>query len=631
MSGKLIAPDYHIRLFTRQKGLVTFNNVISISVTEEVGGVGSFNLTLDYRDGLKEQTDDLTNPANLIHIVEPMDYIEIYMRNQVPSRQDGTPITYKDIGYADDTVTNMPVGFGVFDNKGNYRPFEYKYDYETQGWYYEKDPGKQEPLDVIDKILNPDFVFGGFVRDINDNFSVGGGAPSTLITLSGQGVGIFLQLHQFYFGSITEDLQIKEEVANLYTKLTTIEESIKYILGDLMAKSLEQGFKPVTPQKDKNGRIIFRKVEEREAKRLGGTQILETKDRGPLSINIYDQLPSFNYISWSEPSDKTDPVAAQAPWGRISRIQYGWGVTKNQITIHETVWDAIYKNIGAPFNEFWVDRTGNVVLRRMLDAVHQGFPKYEKQPNGEFTLVKKAGYEEVRDPITGEKTEQYVWTDIDTNEILSWNLTKSDKSLSTLVIGEQEVSITGGSKIVTDNMRAPISKGLLDVFISTLKKRADIKESIATLNDAIHYLYSLQVKQFAGYSLTDTLGLKDFWKRFGIRVETFLDFASLHPIDCLIDTYLLFFYRLTSIYSGEITIVGNPKIKAGTIVYIKRLNATFYVQSVTHSYVFGQGLQTDLQVVNGRIQDSYMDPFLEIKEVLEEARDVISDTFYHRR
>jgi hypothetical protein len=631
MSGKIIAPDYHIRLFTRQRGLVTFNNVVSISVTEEVGGVGDFTLTLNYQDGVKEQTDILANPENLIHIIEPMDYIEIYMRNQVPSRPDGTPITYKDIGYSDDALGNKPVGFGIFDNKGNYRPFEYLYNYKTNSWYYEKDPGKQKPLDVIDKILNPDFVFSGFVRRISDNFSLEGGSPSTLITLSGQGVGVFLQLHQLYFGSITEDLQIKEKVANWYTRLTTIEESIKYILGDLMAKSLEQGFKLVVPQKDSNGEFVYRKVEEKEAKRLGGTQILSTKDRGPLSINIYDQEPSFNYISWSEPSKETDLAAAKAPWGRISRIQYGSGLTKNQITVKETVWEAIHKNIGAPFNEFWVDRTGNVVLRRMIDAVHQGFPSYEKQLDGRFIEIKKAGYEKVMDPVTGEEKEKYIWTDIDTNEVLSWNLHKSDDSLSTLVIGEQEVAVTGGSKIVADNIRAPISESLLEVFISTIKNQDNLKQNIITLNDTIHYLYSLQVKQFAGYSLTNTVGLKDFWKRFGIRIETFLDFASQHPIDCLIDTYLLFFYRLTSIYSGEIVIVGNPKIKAGTIIYVKRLNATFYVQSVTHTYNFGQGLQTNLKVVNGRIQDSYMDPYLEIKEVLEEARDKIGESFYNRR
>ena len=296
--------------------------------------------------------------------------------------------------------------------------------------------------------------------------------------------------------------------------------------------------------------------------------------------------------------------------------------------------DVLKQNAGVPFSEFFIDELGNFVLRDFLDAIHKGREPVSIDSSGNVQKITTTnvtgdkqieGYADVINPITGLKELKYVWHDINSQDIITWKVTKSDANLKTVVINNLVSSIVGNKAVYSDLIRAPISakvyKYIADSLQGSLKNDKSGQDLVnnVPIESYLARIAKSEVTQVNGYSLANLdesgNGLKAFWQRYGFRVDNVMDIISQTAIEGVLNAHSYFLYNLFNMWSGQITIVGDPQIKIGNTLYIKDLNTTFYIKGVTHSFVFGGTFTTTLQVMAGRIKDTLNDPYAVIKTI----------------
>lgn len=92
---------------------------------------------------------------------------------------------------------------------------------------------------------------------------------------------------------------------------------------------------------------------------------------------------------------------------------------------------------------------------------------------------------------------------------------------------------------------------------------------------------------FLTYNLSNSFELIDFWQDFLIRIQTSSNIFSVTPLNTYKLAYFFFLQNAQLFAGGHITVKGDPKYKAGQRVYIRTLNADFYVQAVSHDFKWG--------------------------------------------
>ena len=141
----------------------------------------------------------------------------------------------------------------------------------------------------------------------------------------------------------------------------TVSEAVHYILKDLLVESLELGLQYIY---EENGEYKLYNEKFKKSKTPVTAQVdnkgtsEEDKEKKEYFQTFYDADPTINQLYWASKSDENNAEnrkAGKYTWGRIERVQYGYGKTKVNVANGETYWDTLVKNAGVPMNEFWVD------------------------------------------------------------------------------------------------------------------------------------------------------------------------------------------------------------------------------------------------------------------------------------
>lgn len=106
----------------------------------------------------------------------------------------------------------------------------------------------------------------------------------------------------------------------------------------------------------------------------------------------------------------------------------------------------------------------------------------------------------------------------------------------------------------------------------------------------------------------------DLWRMYGVLNPTAIDAPYLlHPdIQCAPYAVSILNRARRDILRSRMTIVGNEYQQPGEVVYIEDEDLLFYVHSVSHSFTYGQGFTTNLDLRYGHNPGEYIPTFLDV-------------------
>ena len=227
-TGREFAPQFYIRIFSRGNGEMNPNNVISIKTSHNLNSpAGSFSIELDYRESGFGALDSFFR-------IEPMDFVEIYMRREpgyigrwtevrqlvtgnytefgkknLARDKNGAWTTIKNTDKTEYTSSSVNVKdiYGIDFFNSNFTPEREVFKDGSIDDKGLKDVIQKnitianlnflrnKPLTFSERIYNPDLVMVGFVDKITNNFGLTENGTQNSITIEGRTVSKFLQLH----------------------------------------------------------------------------------------------------------------------------------------------------------------------------------------------------------------------------------------------------------------------------------------------------------------------------------------------------------------------------------------------------------------------------------------------------
>jgi len=593
-------PQYHVRIIT-STGEINLDNVLSITTDKDIyADHGSFQIELNYDQHFFN--DQLINSvtysqSSVFFRIKPMDYVEIYLSHDTDKK------------------------FGVYDIKGKFvRDFDFNSD--TQQPENKQDA---DAIGIVERMVNPHLVFCGFVDAIDNNFALAENSTNNRVIIRGKCLAKYLVNHHLFFNFPYDELfvrKVKGQIALLGLRPNEAIDLVmtNYLIGIMTTDQLQVVDEVIDKGQGK-------KIKSRKLKKKPSHTIIwhdkkkKGKDGQPAKLAevLHNDTPSFRYLYWgtnlTSASRNGVPASEQIPskgyfeWGRM---QYVNTTNRNimNITADAPLFGILKQSAQVPFNEFFVDEVGNIVLRRAIDAWDFNQGSLDTQDD---KLVKD-------------------WVEIKEEDIINWNFSISDDELRTLILSIPVASMFGNMPIMVGAVgMAPVTEEIqrtfTDLDTKRFKQASDILKNKARgktqvvnvqkekqqLADTLQDIREKQANHLDEYPLVTKEDILNFWKRFGVRPESINDLYS--------DDFSKFYWSAWSLFQkyanywwkGSITVKGDSKYKIGQKCVIKRFakdktnvirDFHLYIHSVKHQFVWGEGWITQLAFTRGEIEGS---------------------------
>jgi len=603
-------PDYHVRIITAD-GEINLNNVISIQTHKDIcSDTGSFEIELNYDQHFYDDSlkNTVTYSQNSVFFrIKPMDYIEIYMSRKPKSE-----------------------GFGIYDEDGRFI----------------SDFIESEELDISQRVMNPDLILCGFVDGIGNNNHISENATNNRVTIRGQCLAKFLAKHHLFLNFPYDQLYIKKTTGQIALLGLRPNEAIdlvltEYLIGILTSKKVKDA--KLSLVNKSGGTTRYVKSMEKSASHFVIWNDLEKRQSNgeyeQFTQVIHNSEPSFRYIYWATNTDSaksanitdTSPQKGYYDWGRMEYIE---STNRNilNITMDSPVLSILKQSAQLPFNEFFIDEVGNIVMRKALDAWDYTIGSIENQDD---KLIKD-------------------WVEISQDDIINWNFDISDDELKTLVQSVPAASLFGTMPITVGAVGvAPVTQEIVKYFLDTdakkikeyndsLKSKSSTKnlkinidEEKKKLSETLAKIQKKQALHLDMYDLSSQEGLLKFWSRFGIRPETINDLYSDSFSKFYESAWSLFQRYCNYWWKGTITVKGDSKYKIGQKCIIKDFandkngeirDAHFYIHTISQRFVWGENWVTEIGFTRGEIEGTTMSQSVEVQQVVSQDAESNSQT-----
>ena len=714
--------DYVVRIFSRRCGVLYINNVLSISTNfNSLGGAGTFDITVDYSGGelLEYKTNyekSLFMKYSWFFAIEPMDYVEIFLRGENPTNSHGqiSRNLFAENGYesayGNQIQHNVPP-IGIYNQDGNYlRPFDYRWDASSEK-YIKLEKADELHLSMTERVNNPDLVFCGFVDTVHNSFSVGENGTNNRVSISGSSLQKYLVAHHVYlpiadagyflnltnYGNLIAnrlppglslyfymDIYIKQYFKLLERKGTSQALTKKSTSSDLDAdkvywKATTELSTPINASADKIQKII---LGQKSATTSSSAQIRQaatdvTINKGIFAADdpevVYQtfktdtrEVLSYNYIGYAVSPASQEVIGAAtsastsqfAEWGRIEVLNSDLLARVSVTDLPSgSVWGILDSFAYKPFNEFFLDEVGNIVLRSQFDAWTQqdysdGLPISKDDFRNKYCQARKT--------IRTYAFEN--WIKVDESILRGWELSRSDTEMSTLITSIPYANVGGADVLVREMTSFPMTSLYMQQVISNLasaEKGLPLKSSPAKMKQS---LKSRQFNNFNGFDLSVPEGISLYWARYGIRPREEYDYYSVLVQDSMLSAASLFEAFGNTFFSGTITVKGKASYKVGSRVkliissnllnalptdvatYIRSVTSIdlhsaadplaqgnkiviyFYCTGVSHSFTWGESWTSTLQVIRGEIPGTVSDRTAKLKFINKERQQSIANS-----
>jgi len=609
--SKEYAPDYYIRIITAS-GEINPTNVLSITTNKDIySTTGSFRIVLDYNqhffDSAFQNTVTFSQNSAFFRI-KPMDYIEIYMAENAPQQ-----------------------GFGIYDRNGYYdRPFNT--DPKTK-----KPIGTSKedvvPLGIVERYNNPYLVFCGFIDAVENNFGLTENAANNQIIIRGQCLAKFLAVHYLFFNFPYDEMFLRKVTGQIALLGLRPNEAIDLILVNYLFGILTDKEMIAVDENDniiEGTTVTSRKLKKAPPFKVKWVDIKKKFKDGTFQSYvevIHNAEPSFNYFYWATDIEsareagvsKSDLVGKNAqekayyPWGRM---QYIATTNRNiaNISSESPVFDILKQSAQLPFNEFFMDEVGNIVLRRALDAWN-----FDTKDSNIDTQAGKL----IKD-----------WVEIKEEDVLGWQFTVSDDELKTLVLSVPIASWAGKMPIMLGAVgMAPVTEEIVKTFMALSEKKFNERQKLLfnkaknaknlqplaptknKLAKTLAWIRQTQKNHIDNKSLSSRSAILEFWQRYGVRPITINDLYSDDFVDFYMSAYSLFQKYANYWWKGNFIVRGDSKYKIGQKCIIKKFandklwqvrDFYCYINAVSHSFTWGEQWTTTITFTRGQIEGTEM-------------------------
>jgi len=662
-------PQYFIRIFPyilkedKNDGTVPIqheinpSNVISIKTDKSIySASGTWSIELDYKYGDLYKHGDLKQDSWFSKIY-PMDYVEIYMRDDVLRKKDGSIIR------TEDDSTSIPAPIGIYGMKtikenlkdhsndnlkwlGNFNQTILKIGnkiiaVENPSFYsgminsgeaeiiYERN----SPLPIQYKAINPDLVLCGFVDKIRNNFQVSESGTNNRLIINGRCVAKFLQVHQIWFNILNPRMvTLQQTLAKCvaFQKAADVIESILFVGLEVFLNNYNAT--QVNAEDVKEG--------ARYLETITGELVMFEKQslkQGKVVSVIRDILNTFaRYIYYSIAERSTSKYWSRLEDRSSNRLRAVAPFNEGNI------WSILQKQVAPEQNELWVDEAGNLVFRKMIDAwtqpenyvkenvgrlawdglsLAQGSVITQSLSGAQVTQGDKVRLTDLRTDVS--RPNDRPWAYISGEDIISWNLERSDDSLKTLITVHSVTNLLYGSGTLSSMAgQAPLCKEVRDFIVNSLN--ATTTEQ-AQIND----FQNRTIKNIEGIDILTEQGINDFWKRYGLRVLTAVDQYSDTLPDFINAAFTLLEKYANFWWNGTITVRGSAQYRLGTMLRVhlgqdeesdNYKDLIFYIYGVSHNFAWGEGWTTTLKVCRGSKVGTLSDHRVEI-DISTSSRD----------
>ena len=332
-------------------------NVFGIRTSKNIDSpAGQWSIEFDYREGS-------ITPNSIFMQIEPMDYVEIFMRRKIPEKAKGVPLL---------DSNNQPVGFGRFErkNKGNFVSYPVAAQKASEAETQETVAGgmdedsiyyvnlqwvgpfkKNMPLTIEEKVDNPDFVLCGFVDRVDNKFDVSVDGTNNRIILHGRCVGKILQEHNIFFNVLDKSAMEKLMASQFAIPTLTPVKALDFLLTVYLQGALD----PEVQSKSKNNKSLMSWLSSTKTKITFNPEAVGS----PITTIIHETPPMSRFIYWAEDMEQ--------PWGRME--DHAKDVVRAVGNVSDgPLWSKLIQLCNNPINEMWIDETGNLVVRPSFKA-----------------------------------------------------------------------------------------------------------------------------------------------------------------------------------------------------------------------------------------------------------------------
>jgi hypothetical protein len=371
------------------------------------------------------------------------------------------------------------------------------------------------------------------------------------------------------------------------------------------------------------------------------------------TLHFYDAPWTHIYTSFVNANgdeETIDKNIKKDPWSRISPYcgSNFSGLDNPSLgngAFFGTTYSLLERLSNSHLNEFFVDEKGFMVLRKQVSAYDQ-------------TRYVKKTYEDVRSDagkcFVDKKYSSYIGLEDENNRliikdscVLNMNLQRDDQMLTSLCI-VQPVMMAAGSTISwfagfraampcpigylesltnynSSNLtttvattgessqlflpKKPVIADAARLIDNQLPKSLKLDKSTYASEDIQRVVYSrivdiLWKNKFSSLFSPPILNpnqIINFWQRNGYRVNSIQDYHSHTPLFGLLSSAEVFSKFNNSMWSGSMTVYGDPKYRAGKVVEVPGIPAKFYSYSVSHEFIWGEKFTTTLGLTAGRL------------------------------
>jgi hypothetical protein len=193
------------------------------------------------------------------------------------------------------------------------------------------------------------------------------------------------------------------------------------------------------------------------------------------------------------------------------------------------------------------------------------------------------------------------WLKIDSSEILSWNIKKSDTELKTLL------QITSIDNIAFQQETSRATLGQAPLTPEARKTGSALFETEGLSKKYFDFVNGMYLQNIAGYNLTDPKQIRDFWVRYGMRIGSYANQYSPDAYTFYESAVSMLEMYGSLFMTGEITVKGDSKYKLGRMLLIEDLDLEFYVSGISHRMTWGESWTTTLKVTRGCLRGDLFD------------------------
>lgn len=592
-------PKMAVRIISRQLNELVLNNILAISTVTSTDGKTGFSISLDFRQGF-------TSTQQLIDLLEPKDYVEIYMVRKPDDHGNMLGFySYEEYKTSEPTWSyTEPEGRDVF-----FYPLELpvmtdplvRFDPETKdvilnGGFTPKlnEYGVASPLTIPERVLSShSLVMCGQIMLVERRMSIEqSGTPRNTIVIHGAGLDSLLDNNMYLVQNSLASIDIFRTVLPQLAD-NNAEQVVKNLI-DKFVINLDTSMVQIgwvdKAKKDQAISFAGRKA------RLTGTTF-KTIDR----VMYYGVISSGTLI---EASLVNEPRDSDGNFGRIEQLR---GDLKIFPTFPVTgpIRETLRIASNSAFTELWIDELGRVVFRPILSAYTQSIYKTIEGGNALYLEDGKPQVDTDKGILIDSLEEIIEVIDTkDGNQIFSHAIISPIPSIAVFT---QQVGIF------------PMVDGYLGAILSAIKG----SESEANADIAAQHKRALE--QFNATSIIvgsmplvrDESSKVRFWLRHQLRPYIVADFSAT-PKNLPARAVETFQNVVAPIRKLRVVARGDTRFRAGKKIYIKPLNIEGYVAAVSNDYQFGDIFSSTLDIVYARSFDEFsgIGDYKDIKEEL---------------